>query len=206
MARSKPQFPEPMETYNRIERRIVKWVESASLSRAIAYCEKELASLPSSPYQKALGRTCLSQLDEAVEWLASFYRTAGKRFDVRAIYCEMNRFEINTDRWYVDGFAYDAVPDPNGLDWLCKWKKSTDEKTCLELRGMTDLQKLFARDYADVPPRRVVAASECAILLLTLRMQELIHTATLQARHGGRFPKFIPVWSAAHDSNMICVT
>jgi hypothetical protein len=122
---------------------------------------------------------------------------------VRALYCEMNRFEINPDEWYLNAFAYDFFGDPEDLGWLVGWKQATKHGDRFVLRRMGDLQALFARDYGDEPPDSVRAASEVVILLLTLRMQQMVHAAARQAREAGRLPDDVPVLAAAHDSDLV---
>jgi hypothetical protein len=72
-------------------------VRKAELQRAIDFCEAELVRLPGTEYKKALGRSWLGQTREVSRWLAAFCRTAANAISVRALYCEMNRFEINPD-------------------------------------------------------------------------------------------------------------
>jgi hypothetical protein len=173
------------------------------LHHAIARCEAALSKLPRTDYHAALGRSWLEQTGDAVRWLAAFYRAAAKTMPVRALYCEMNRFEINPDEWYLDAFAYDFFGDPEDLGWLVGWKKSSVKKGRFMLRGMGDLQQLFARDYGDEPPDPIRAASEVVILLLTLRMQELVHAASGEAHQVGSLPNDVPVLAAAHDSDLV---
>jgi hypothetical protein len=191
-------------TYRRLERAVFDWVQRAELGCAIALCEAALGKLAKSDYHAAVGRSWKSQIREASRWLAEFYRAASNAMPVHCIYCEMNRFEINPDEWHIDGFAYDFFGDPEDVEWLAAWKKSTTTVKRLVLRGVSDLQGLFARDYADEPPSRIRAASEVVILLLTLRMQELIHAAASHGRRLKQLPPDLPVLSAAHDSNLVC--
>jgi hypothetical protein len=199
---TKKQQPEPLEVYFRLAHEIAPWIRKAKLNLAIAHCEAALASLPITEYHKAAGRSWLQQTEEAASWLAEFYRRARKKLEVRTIYCEMNSFEINADEWYVDAFAYDFFGDTADLGWLCGWKESSDQRR-LVLRGMDDLQALFARDYVDEPPDAVLPSSEVVIHLLTLRMQELIHAAAYAARRSGGLPEDIPVLAAVHESHLI---
>ena len=191
-------------SYPRLERAVRPWVQKAKLDRAIAWCEAALSKLRRTDYHAALGRSWLGQTSEAVRWLAGFYRAAAKTMPVRALYCEMNRFEINPDEWYLDAFAYDFFGDSEELGWLVGWKKSSVDRGRFVLRGMRDLQALFARDYVDEPPDPIRRVSEVVILLLTLRMQELVHAASRQAHQSGSLPDEIPVLAAAHDSDLVC--
>src|SRR5438270_12756218 len=102
----------PRQTiYTRLERSVFPWVGRGELERAIARCEAELASLPQTEYHALLGRSWLADTREASRWLVALYRVAAKAMAVHALYCEMNRFEINPDRWYIDAFAYDFFGD-----------------------------------------------------------------------------------------------
>jgi hypothetical protein len=189
---------------NRLERAVRPWVQRAELGRAVRRCEAELRKLKASEYQVAIGRTWLRQTEEAARWLGRFYKTASKTTPVRAVYCEMNRFEINTDQWYLDAFAYDFFGEPDDLGWLVGWKKSNSDRKRFVLRGMNDLQRLFARDDVEQPQASVQSASEVVVLLLTLRMQELVHTASEHARQAGLLPEDVPILSATHDSDLVC--
>ncbi len=191
-------MPRPLTPYARLERAIRAWVQRGDLNHAVARCEADLAGLSRTDYHAALGRSWLGQTREASRWLAGFYESAAKAFPVRALYCEMNRFEINTDEWYLDAFAYDFFGDPQDLGWLVGWKKASGQRGRFVMRGMQDVQTLFARDYSDDPPNSVRAPSEVVILLLTLRMQELVQAAARQARQAGGLPDNIPVLAAAH--------
>lgn len=192
----------PPRTYERLLRTVFPWIQDGEFEHAIDRCEAELEFMSRTEYHDAVGRSWLGQTSEAARWLAGFYEDARKEMSVRAIYCEMNRFEINPIQWYVSAFAYDYFGKPDAPDWLTGWKKISSKP--LVLRGMSDLQDLFARDYRSVPPRRVRTASEIVILLLTLRMHELIQVAARKARQTGRLPQDIPVLSAAHDAEVVC--
>jgi hypothetical protein len=194
----------PRNPYARLQRAVFPWVAKGQLDRAIAFCEAELASLPQTEYHDMLGRSWVGQTEEASRWIAGFYRSATKALKVRALYCEMNRFEINPDQWYIDAFAYDFFGDPEDLGWLVGWKKTTGDERRLVLPGMADLQALFARDYSEAPPAEIRAASQVVMLLVGLRMQELIEAAASQARQSGWLPADVPVLAAVHDSDLVC--
>jgi len=178
-------------------------VRNAQLDRAVDLCETELSHLPQTDYHAALGRSFLTQTDDAARWLADFYQTASKKSPVLALYCEFNRLEINPDNWYLDAFAYDSFGDPKNLGWLVGWKQNSGDGR-FTLRGTEDLQALFARDVGDEPPESVQIASEVVTLLLALRMQELICAASQTARQSGTLPDDIPVLAAAQDSDLAC--
>ncbi|MBW3600060.1 MAG: hypothetical protein KY475_22655 [Planctomycetes bacterium] len=204
-------FAEPMDTYELVENEIREWVWNAKFETAIPHCEAALAALPQTEYHAVIGRSWRHRVDETAGWLAAFYQSACDVMPVEALYGEMNRFEVNPDRWYLDSFAYETPLDSQqghvDWDWLCGWKKSTADTERFVLDGFADLQALFARDYGeDEPPGDLRAASELTILLLTVRMQDLVHAAVGLARQRGKLPQDLPVLSAAHDSGMFCVS
>jgi hypothetical protein len=198
----KKRQSQSVELYTRLADEIAPWVRKNKLKLAIAHCEAALASLPATEYHKAAERSWLQQTEEGARWLVDFYRRALKKLQVCAIYCEMNSFEINADEWYVDGFAYDFFGDPADPGWLCGWKESSDQRKLI-LKGMDDLQALFARDYVGAPPDDVRPSSQVVMHLLTLRMQELIQAAAQAARLSGGLPENVPVLAAVHDSDLI---
>jgi hypothetical protein len=202
------KFPEPMETYNAAEAAVFKMVQRGQLDKAIAAAEKKLSKLPESDYHQVLGRSWSDQAEKAAKWLQKLARKVATKFPVSAIYCEMNRFEINTDEWYLDAFAYDRLGDPDDLGWLSGWQESTEERSRFVLKGMSDLQAAFQRDYLhdDGPNPEIIAPSELAILLLTLRMQELVDLAAHVAWKEEWLSQETLVLSAAHDTGMVCIS
>jgi hypothetical protein len=79
----------------------------------------------------------------------AFCSTCRKLFDLKAIYLEMNGFDINPDRWYFDLFGYKTVPPNNddSLDWLSNWQ--SPDFPDVTLTGLESVQKLFEQ-YIEV--------------------------------------------------------
>lgn len=198
-----------MSGYEEAVGAVARWVKSGLLDRAIEYCEAQLKRLPQSDFHKALGRDWLEQSEATLRWLTKLHSDAAARFEPRALYCEMNRFDINTERWYLDGFAYEAVGNPAELSWLTGHQHTTTDGQALVLDGMDDLQQAYGRlqELNSVSPE-LEAASEMATVLLTLRMQELVQAAAQQAWEHGTIPDTVPILAAAHDAEpvFICAT
>lgn len=58
--------------------------------------------------------------NDLVKWISNFERQ--QPFPVKSVYLEMNGFDINYDRWYIDAFGYKQFSDNLGdLEWLCDW-------------------------------------------------------------------------------------
>ena len=58
---------------------------------------------------------------EAARRFDDFYRAESGRIPIRAVYTEMNGFDINPDRWYCDLCAYTADGGLDDFDWLSDW-------------------------------------------------------------------------------------
>lgn len=187
-----------MSSYESSLRSISKWLKKGALETAIAECEKKLATMPASPFHVVIGRSWKEQIPEAAKWLLAFYQASGKQLSVESLYCEMNRFEINTDCWYLDGFAYDYFGGEKDTSWLTDWRHSTDSPDQLVLKHSDDIQSTFAQAELSGEP-----AEDLAILLLTLRMLELVDGAAKLARSNGWLPENVPVITAAHDADPV---
>ena len=77
--------------------------------------------------------------------IAEFISECNKAFRVKAIYLEMNGFDINPDRWYFDLFGYKSLPNEDGdvLDWLSDWQSPDFQE--VTLTGFESIQKLYKR-------------------------------------------------------------
>lgn len=74
--------------------------------------------------------------------IAKFCSECNKTFNLKAIYLEMNGFDINPDRWYFDLFGYGTLPpDDESLDWLSDWQST--EFPDVTLTGLESIQNLF---------------------------------------------------------------
>jgi hypothetical protein len=75
----------------------------------LAGCELAVAntlrSLPVTPFHIAIDLRITNDPGEAARHFDAFFRAASEVLDVRALYTEMNGFDINPNRWYCDLFA-----------------------------------------------------------------------------------------------------
>jgi hypothetical protein len=189
------------DPYLELQRFIEKDVCAARLEPAIAYCERALSALPTSPYHAALGQSFLGQLNEVTAWLATFYKQASAAMAVKALYVEMTRFEINTDVWDAHAFAYDFFGEPDDLGWLCGWKMHTDRAIVLD--GLAGLRAAYRQHYHEGMSAEDERAAGAASMLVTLRFQELIRAVAQKARAENGIPKKVPVLAAVHESDLV---
>jgi len=128
-----------------------------------------------------------------------FIDACQRQFDVRAVYLEMNGFDINYDRWYFDSFAYtEYSDDPEDMDWLCDWTSPDWEQ--FTLHGLEQTQDNF-RWYMEnkIYDRKTHdAEKEIATLLVMVRFVQLVRSSL----DAGTLSCAIPLLATAHDFDM----
>jgi hypothetical protein len=125
-----------------------------------------------------------------------FINACQAQFDVRAVYLEMNGFDINYDRWYFDSFAYNEYSDdPDDVDWLCDW--ASPDWDSFTLTGLEQTQddfrwymenRIYDRKTHDVE-------KEIATLLVMVRFVQLIRSSLTS----GTLAASVPLIATAHD-------
>ena len=129
-----------------------------------------------------------------------FISACAKRFDINAVYLEMNGFDINTDRWYFDSFGYTTYgSDPQNLEWLCCWQPPPGPLVIL--KGLEAAQKDFAWYHAReiCRDKQYERAYDLAVLLVMCRFVSLIESALAS----GPRSKPIPILATAHDFDIV---
>jgi hypothetical protein len=135
-----------------------------------------------------------------VRHIESLIELCDSHFQVRAIYLEMNGFDINYDRWYFDSFAYHVYGrDPDDLEWLCEWR--SPEYPQITLTGLENIQEDF-RWYIEgriYDQHTHDKAEECAVLLVMTRFVQLIGASLAAYPSSVR----VPVLATAHDFDIV---
>ncbi len=128
--------------------------------------------------------------------IKDFISACQSRFEVRAIYLEMNGFDINYDRWYFDSFAYTKYSDDlEDMDWLCDWASPDSDQ--FTLTGLEQTQDDF-RWYMEkkiYDCKTHDAEKEIATLLVMVRFVQLISWSL----NTGTLTHSIPLIATAHD-------
>jgi hypothetical protein len=161
-----------------------------------------------TPFHAVVGRDFSSQVDDAADWLEGVYEAGAEDFEVTAIYVEINRFDINPDRWYLDGFTFNLpVGELFGdLEYnLGEYENVHDQE--FVLTGMEDLQTAFEETNekdifaSEVPEeQKLMEAMAVAFDLITLRAIEMLAAAHRQAAGRGHPVGRIRVFANVHDS------
>ncbi|KPL77666.1 hypothetical protein ADN00_08725 [Ornatilinea apprima] len=141
-----------------------------------------------------------SEIQNAIN---KFIYECNKTFELKAIYLEMNGFDINPSRWFFDLFGYEALPeDDSDLDWLSDWQ--SPDFPDVTLKGLESIQELFKQynqEKADLnldKPNQVLKNNhELATLMVMAKFCKLIDES-LHNTHLG-----LHIYATAHDFEII---
>lgn len=164
----------------------------------LAQCERivsaRLAALPTSPFHIILDLPITTDAEGLAAGFDEFFQQQGARFKIEAAYTEMNGFDINTDLWFCQPFAYQKYGGLDDFDWLSDWQ--SDEEGGFAIEGLEQLQAVYASDtFRD---ERFDDACSVTSLLVVIRFQDLIRRAAPHMQEL-RFP----LLATAHDYDFI---
>lgn len=180
--------------------RINTFIAKGQLEGAIKDLECGLASCNSERFKSLIGSEFKNNDTEIAKEINKFISFSEKDIEVRAVYLEMNGFDINPDRWYFDLFAYDTYQeDEDDLDWLSEWKSEDWPEITLE--GLEAAQEDFdwysnRSGYKDSLAKE---ASEYAVLLVMCKFANLIRRSVAT----GFIKKKTPILATAHDFDIM---
>src|SRR5690554_3451516 len=81
-------------------------LEQLDFETAISRAENQLNKIPQTDFHEIIGKSLTKQSEELAGWIQEFYIKASEKLEIKSLYFEMNEFDINTEIWYIDGFAY----------------------------------------------------------------------------------------------------
>ncbi len=164
----------------------------------LAQCERivseRLAELPRSPFHIILSLSITSEPKELAAGFDEFFEQVGASFKIGAAYTEMNGFDINTDLWFCQPFAYERYGGHDDYDWLSDWQG--DAEGGFPIEGLESLQDVYAGDaFRD---ERFDDACSLTSLLIVIRFQDFIRRA---ASHMSELR--FPLLATAHDYDFV---
>lgn len=130
--------------------------------------------------------------------ISAFCSECNKVFDLKAIYLELNGFDINPNRWFFDFFGYKAVPqNDDSLDWLAYWQSPDDPS--ITLTGLESIQKLYSNYMSNKLDKDKDKAynEELATLLVMAKFCKLIAESLDNKKLD------VHVYATAHDFDII---
>jgi len=120
-------------------------LEILDFEKAINIAEKELEKITPTEFHEIIGKPFTNSVDDLVNWIDDFYKETSKKIEIKAMYFEMNEFDINTDVWYIDGNAYkkDDGLDLDDMEWLSDCERDAMTTNEFVLTGYEKFQTLF---------------------------------------------------------------
>ena len=122
-------------------------LEQLNFEKALNIAETELRKIPTTTFHYVLENSLIGQADDLAYWVENFYNIAIKKNKVEALYFEINEFDINTDLWYIDSFAFskDGGLDLSDMEWLFDFDtdSQTETQTVFKIEGYEKLQNAF---------------------------------------------------------------
>ncbi|NVO86403.1 hypothetical protein [Hymenobacter terrestris] len=150
-------------------------LQEGKLREAIVQGEHQLNSLQKTYFHPLLGTSLLHQREEVAAWLNAFYQHVSQKMPVGALYVEMNAFDLNTEEWYLDGFAYEVAGTRDDAEWLTNWSADTATNEPFVLSGFEPLQEAFETYFDEEEgSENLEQAHDVAEMLVILRVQELL--------------------------------
>jgi len=187
-----------METklWKAVDRRFRK----SDISGAIEFLEERLAKEKVTRFKGLLGKGFTNSPRGILSAINKFVDACSERFAIKAVYLEMNGFDINPDRWYFDSLGYTKYgADPRDLEWLCEWQ--SPQWPQVTLKGLEPVQADFEWYHANEiwKDKKFQRAYDLGVLLVMCKYVSLIESALAV----GRRSKPIPVLATAHDFDIV---
>jgi hypothetical protein len=185
-----------MRLWKAVDRRFRK----SDITGAIGFLAERLAKEKTVRFKGLLGNGFTNKPAKILSAINEFIDACSTQFAIKAVYLEMNGFDINPDRWYFDSFGYTAYgADPEDLEWLCRWQSADWPQ--VTLKGLERVQADFEWYHAKQiwNDKKLEKAYELAVLLVMSKYVLLIQLALAS----GPRCKAIPVLARAHDFDIL---
>lgn len=168
-------------------------------TQAIQLAEKRLATISPSPFHEIIDQSLLGHTDELCRWINDFYHSVAASQPVQALYFELTEFDINTDEWGLDGFAYLKDFGLEETDWLSDYSAASEG--AFVIKGYELLQEAFAEIEPD--SEGLQDAQDWCEQLIIVRYMQLIQTAHQQAQRQGLVWATLPVYCTEHGYDFV---
>ena len=191
--------------------KINPYLEKLDFKKALEVATAELQKLSNTDFHSILNVTLTEQAEEVADWIDEFYQKASKKEKVKALYFEMNEFDINTDMWFIDGFSYskDGGLDLEDMDWLCDY--DTDSQTAtgsvLIIEQLEKLQEAFSeideKEENDEWTDELQEARDWCEQIIIAKFMELMREAHLVAKRKQYTWATLPLYFTEHEYDFV---
>lgn len=172
-------------------------LEKFAFENALSIAEISLKKIPTTEFHKVLGLSFINQLDSLVEWIDYFHQTISKSMDIKALYFEMIEFDINTEVWTIDGFAFTYDGGLEDTEWLCDVSKDTMTSDEFVLTGFENLQDAF--ENIELDNDNLQDSRDWCEQIIIVRFMELMRAAHLKAQERKLSWATIPIYFTEHS-------
>jgi len=180
-------------------------LERLNFDKAINIAETELRKIPATDFHYVLDKSLIEQADDLASWVENFYVIATKKNKIEALYFEMTESDINTDLWYIDGFAFsiDGGLHLNDMEWLCDFDtdSQTETGTVFKIDGYEKLQTAF--ENVELSTDDFQNARDWCEQIIIARFMELMRTAHLTAKSRNLSWATVPIYFTEHEYDFI---
>jgi hypothetical protein len=180
-------------------------LEKLDFEKAISIGETELQKLPTTDFHAIIGKTLTEQAESLATWVDNFYKIASKKLDIKSLYFEMNEFDINTDTWHIDSFAFsqDGGLDLEDMEWLCDFDadSQSETETVFQIEGLEKLQIAF--ETTELETANLQDARDWCEQIIIARFMELMRTAHLKAKQKGYAWATTPIYFTEHSYDFV---
>ena len=180
-------------------------LELLNFDKALNTAQTELRKLPKTKFHNVLDKSLIGQADDLASWVENFYKLAAKKNKVETLYFELNEFDINTDLWYIDAFAFnnDGGLDLDDMEWLCDFDtdNQTETETVFKIEGYEELQDAFENIELDTDDLQN-ARDWCEQIVIS-RFMELMTASHKIAKTKKLNWATIPIYFTEHSYDFI---
>lgn len=180
-------------------------LECLAFNKALYIAETELKKLPATAFHEVIGKSLTDQADNLATWIENFFREASKKVHIKALYFEMNEFDINTDLWYIDSFAFsnDGGLNLDDMEWLCDYDADSQSitETVFAIQEYEKLQKAF--ETVELDSNMLQNARDWCEQIIIARFMELMQTAHLTAKKQNLKWAVVPIYFTEHSYDFI---
>jgi len=180
-------------------------LEQLNFDKALNIAETELRKIPTTTFHYVLENSLVGQADDLAYWVENFYNIASKKNKVEALYFEINEFDINTDLWYIDSFAFskDGGLDLSDMEWLFDFDtdSQTETQTVFKIEGYEKLQTAF--ESIELNTDDLQNARDWSEQIIIARFMELMAKAHLIAKTKKLNWATIPIYFTEHSYDFI---
>ncbi|GAB3237516.1 hypothetical protein GCM10027346_29170 [Hymenobacter seoulensis] len=178
------------------------YLERGHFAEAVVIAEDKLSALPESPFHAIIGNSLLSQAASLCSWIDEFHAAVVEHQEpVAALYFELTEFDINTDEWCIEGFAYATDLGLEDPEWLSGSSIADTADSSFVVTRYESLQRAF--EEIELDSDELENARDWCEQLIIVRYMELVYAAHKLAQQEGLTWSTLPLYCTEHGYDFI---